>query len=418
VGHIVGHMVGHIAGSPQPPRWPYHTLNSSDLVAQGWRPTALREFVLKVHQRCNLACDYCYVYTSADRSWRHKPARMSSRVWSAAVERIAEHASQHSLTSVSVVLHGGEPLLAGVAELASIASAVRTALSPWVAVNLGMQTNGVLLSEAVLRVLAAEDIRVGVSLDGSAIPNDTHRRHVAGHGSYAQAERGVRLLAGPQYRSVFGGLLCTVDPRTDPVACYEALLSFGPPAIDFLLPHANWSTRTDQGSTQYGDWLVSVFDRWYDAPGQETRIRLFESVISLLLGGVSRSEHVGPGPVATAVVESDGAIEQTDALKSAYPGAPATGLSVLTDSFDAALAHPGIVARQIGLAALCQTCQECHLKLVCGAGHYAHRYHVATGFLNPSVYCLDLQTLIGHVRRRVLADLAVRRAAAETARPL
>ncbi|BCJ53504.1 hypothetical protein Asp14428_49790 [Actinoplanes sp. NBRC 14428] len=55
-------------------------------------------------------------------------------------------------------------------------------------------------------------------------------------------------------------------------------------------------------------------------PRRETGIRLFEELISLILGGTSRSDQVGLSPVAVAVIESDGAIEQVDSLKSAYPG--------------------------------------------------------------------------------------------------
>ena len=32
-----------------------------------------REIVLKVHSRCDLACDHCYVYEHADQSWRARP---------------------------------------------------------------------------------------------------------------------------------------------------------------------------------------------------------------------------------------------------------------------------------------------------------------------------------------------------------
>lgn len=31
---------------------------------------AFMEFVVKIHSRCNPACDYCYVYDMADQSWR------------------------------------------------------------------------------------------------------------------------------------------------------------------------------------------------------------------------------------------------------------------------------------------------------------------------------------------------------------
>jgi len=37
----------------------------------GIRP--FRQFILKVHSRCDLACDHCYVYEHADQTWRHKP---------------------------------------------------------------------------------------------------------------------------------------------------------------------------------------------------------------------------------------------------------------------------------------------------------------------------------------------------------
>jgi len=101
---------------------------------------ALREFVLKVHQLCNLACDYCYVYTLADQSWRARPKIMSRHVWSAAARRIGEHAERHGLTEVSVVLHGGEPLLAGADQLAAIATTVRDALPPATTARITMQT--------------------------------------------------------------------------------------------------------------------------------------------------------------------------------------------------------------------------------------------------------------------------------------
>ncbi|MBT8227930.1 MAG: FxsB family radical SAM/SPASM domain protein [Dactylosporangium sp.] len=382
---------------------------------RGWRPSALREFVLKIHQRCNLACDYCYVYTMADQSWRARPAVMSERVWTAAANRIAEHAERHALDEVRVVLHGGEPLLAGIDRIAAIAEAVRTALPAPVTARLAMQTNGVLLDEATLRALLRCDIRIGVSLDGNQSDHDRHRSDAAGRGSFAEVDRALRLLSGPEYRSLFSGILTTVDPHTDPVACYHTLLAYRPKALDFLLPHANWSAPhpdSGQADRSFGSWLIRVFDRWYDAPRQETRIRFFEEIIHVVLGGASHSENIGLSPAAVAVVETDGAIEQVDALKSAYQGAAATGLSVLTDPLDRALSHPGIIARQLGVDALSEQCRRCPLHRICGGGEYPHRYRAGAGFRNPSVYCADLASLINHVWHRVHADLRARLRAA------
>ncbi|MFD9255043.1 hypothetical protein, partial [Streptomyces bottropensis] len=55
----------------------------------------LRQFVLKMHSRCDLACDHCYVYEHADQSWRGRPRVMSDLVLRATAERVAEHAKTH-----------------------------------------------------------------------------------------------------------------------------------------------------------------------------------------------------------------------------------------------------------------------------------------------------------------------------------
>ncbi|MCU7728610.1 FxsB family radical SAM/SPASM domain protein [Actinoplanes sp. KI2] len=393
----------------RPHEWPAD-LDVTAALAGGFRPYAFREFVLKINQRCNLACDYCYVYAMGDHSWRDRPSVMSGEVLRTAAARIAEHAREHELDTVRVILHGGEPLLSGRDRLAALIGRLKTDIGDR-RLQIAVQTNGLLLDEPMLDLFRAEGVQVGVSMDGAGADNDRHRRHADGRGSAAAVERALGLLTDARYRPIFAGILCTIDVTTDPAQVYEALLRHRPPQIDFLLPHANWSrppTRPDQRDDAYGDWLVAVFDRWYDAPRQETRVRVLEEILSLVLGGASRSEQVGLSPVTVAVVESDGDIEQVDSLKSAFPGASATGLNIATNSFDQALRHPGIVARQLGAAALCAECVACSIHELCGAGHYAHRYATGRGFLNRSVYCADLSRIITHVRRRVTADIADR----------
>ena len=52
------------------------------------------------------------------------------------------------------------------------------------------------------------------------------------------------------------------------------------------------------------------------------------------------------------VIETDGSYEQVDSLKAAYEGAPETGMNVFDHAIDAVARHPGILARQQGIAAL------------------------------------------------------------------
>ena len=382
--------------------WPHSALDVDTLKAGGWRATPFQDFVFKVAQRCNLACDYCYVYTKADQSWRDRPILMNAAVRRAAVHRVAEHADRHDLTRIHVILHGGEPLLAGAETLVEIASAVRAAVPPRCLVKVTVQTNAVLLTREALAMLRRAGITVGVSIDGGGEAGSRHRRRADGRSSFAAIDRALTMLREPEYTGTYAGILCVVDTELDPVSCYESLLAYRPPLMDFLLPHANW---TAPPTTSPARWLVRLFDRWYGASEQETRIRLFEEIINLVLGGRGRGEHVGLSPVAVVVIESDGAIEQADSLKSTYAGAAATGLAVLDHPLDLALEHPGFVARQAGTAALSGDCLACPIHRVCGGGHYAHRFDTRTGFRNRSVYCADLYELVNHITARLASDL-------------
>lgn len=390
--------------------WPA-TLDVRALLAGGWQPAPFREFVLKIHSRCDLACDYCYMYTMADQSWQDRPRQMPATIAEQTATRIGEHVRRHALRDISLVLHGGEPLLAGPDLIARLVAAVRDAVGGDVTVNASVQTNGTGLDDDYLALFDWLGVHVGVSLDGAAGAQDRHRRFASGRGSHAAVTAGLRKLTGERYRHLFNGLLCVIDLRNDPMATYEALLAFGPPRVDFLLPHGTWDSpppgrHPGEAGTPYADWLIAIFDQWYRAP--RTHVRLFAEIMRLLLGGTSDSEAVGLAPVNFLVVETDGAIEQVDTLKAAFHEAPRTGLHVTRDSFDDALLLPGIAARQMGIRALSAKCQECPIRRVCGGGLYAHRYRPGTGFANPSVYCPDLMRLIGHIRETVQADITQR----------
>ncbi|MFF7393657.1 FxsB family cyclophane-forming radical SAM/SPASM peptide maturase [Streptomyces scabiei] len=391
---------------------------------------SLRQFILKVHSRCNLDCDYCYVYHSADTSWQAKPRVMEPAVVERVARRIAEHAVAHRLPDVRVVLHGGEPLLLGAGRLGELLGVLEQGLTKAaVPVRFSLQTNGVLLTPDNLDVLRRYRVGVSVSLDGTRVAHDRHRVFPQGRGSHGRVLEGLARLGAPEYRHLYAGLLCTIDLANDPVETYEALLASHPPRVDLLLPHGTWETpppgladrrrrmpdvppvtahpRTvHQEGTPYADWLRRVFDRWYDAPVRETGIRLFEELMAGVLGGTMRTESVGLAPATLAVVETDGSIEQSDSLKVAYEGAPETGLDVFRHSFDDVLDEPMVRQRQSGTGGLGATCGRCPLVTVCGGGLFAHRYAAGSGFRNPSVYCADLAALILHIRDRVRADLA------------
>ncbi|MEV7303814.1 radical SAM/SPASM protein FxsBH, inactivated beta-hydroxylase extension form [Streptomyces clavifer] len=368
-----------------------------------------REIVLKVHSRCDLACDHCYIYEHADQSWRTRPKTISDEAISWAARRLAEHASAHALDSMSVILHGGEPLLAGPARLRRVCEELTAALNGIAELDLRIHTNGVQLSPRYLDLFDEFGVRVGISLDGDRTANDRHRRFADGRTSHPRVLKAVELLRQERYRHLDLGLLCTIDIENDPHAVLDALVELEPPLIDFLLPHATWDEpppRPDGSETAYADWLLKVYDRWQHR-GSPVPVRLFSSVLSTLSGGPSLTESLGLAPTDLVVIETDGQLEQVDSLKSAYEGAAATGFDVFSHSFDDVAAHPGVRARQLGLAGVSETCRRCPVVRSCGGGLYTHRYRAANDFDNPSVYCRDLEALVRGIEARVAVHPAV-----------
>jgi uncharacterized protein len=370
----------------------------------------ISQFVLKVHSRCDLACDHCYIYRHADQGWRRMPSVISAETANWAGRRIAEHAVTHGLPEVCVILHGGEPLLLGVRRARTLLAMLRAQLSPVTAIDFRVVTNGVRLNEQWCRLFDEYDVKVGVSLDGDQVANDRHRRFRNGRSSYAQVNRALSLLRKPEFRHLYAGILCTIDIANDPEAVYDALVAQAPPRLDLLLPHATWSNPPYRlpgpdgdvsariVDTAYADWLLEIYQRW-TREGRPMPVRMFDSILSAARGGPSFTEAFGADSGDVLVIETDGSWEQPDSMKTAYHSAGATAMRVMEHTVDDVARHPQIAARQRGVAALCATCRACPVVRICGGGLYAHRYGPG-GFDNPSVYCDDLKELI----TKVIAD--------------
>ncbi|GLY29881.1 FxsB family cyclophane-forming radical SAM/SPASM peptide maturase [Kineosporia sp. NBRC 101731] len=354
-------------------------------------------FVLKVANRCNIDCDYCYVFNSADQVARTLPARMSSAVVTATTDRIREYCESQGLATVNVVFHGGEPLLLGLRRMRELLSDIRSRLAP-VQVSYVLQTNGVLVDERWADLFSEYQVKVGVSLDGPPEVNDLHRRGHRGQSTAAGAAEGVRLLR--QKDDVLAGVLAVIDLRADPVATYDYLADLGAPMIDFALPHATHQApplRTPGHAAEYGRWLCDVFDRWHTSPGR-VRVRMFDDIVALRLGARGAVDSLGLAGSGMVTIESDGGIEGYDALRAVRPGESQLGLSVFENTLEDACGHPGLNDRVSGSwDDLGEVCRSCELVSICGGGYKPHRFAVGTGYLNPSVYCDDLQVLIRHV---------------------
>jgi len=359
-------------------------------------------FILKIQSRCNLNCTYCFVYNQADQSWKNKPGLISEKTVRQTAARIIEHNKAHNKDYVSVIFHGGEPLLGGAEHLEMILDILQSSFdNEKIDCRFGMQSNGLLFTEEIGDLMKQKKLRMGVSIDGPPELNDNFRVDHMGRGTGKKLESKLKLLTSKKYKDRFSGFLCVMNLDHDPIQIYEYLKHFDPPSIDFLMPYDNWSRlpykyNESEALTLYADWFIRLFDHWVNDP-EPVPIRTFDSIIRLIFGGKSLIESMGLEAVDLVVVETDGAIEAVDSLKAAADGATDLSLNVFDNSFDEAARHADVIARQLGASKLSDKCQSCDIVSICGGGYIPTRYSNENGFRNPSVYCRDHDKIIRHI---------------------
>ncbi len=135
---------------------------------------------------CNIDCRYCYL-----------PERTNKAV--VADETLANLFSQVFASGwveggVSVVWHAGEPMVLPI-DFYQRAFRLIDALKPaGLSVTHAFQTNGTLIDDAWCEFFAAEQVSVGVSIDGPQRLHDINRRTRSGRGTFDRTIAGIRRL--------------------------------------------------------------------------------------------------------------------------------------------------------------------------------------------------------------------------------
>ncbi len=185
--------------------------------------TSLTSLALNISAECNLACDYCYLSGgSVGRAKRPMaggmPGRLreGERTMSEAVARRATDLLVHEAFGerrISLVLFGGEPLLAR-EQVGSVVEYARDrAAACGMSLNSHMTTNGTLLSPSAAAELDRLGVSVLVSIDGRRKEQDAHRCYPDGRGSYDDVASNLRCLPD----GMRTGVRVTLTPDSGPM---------------------------------------------------------------------------------------------------------------------------------------------------------------------------------------------------------
>lgn len=362
--------------------------------------------ILKVTERCNLACPYCYFYFSGDDSHREHPAFADDQMLSRTVSFIVDAIRVQGIRQVQVGLHGGEPLLLKPARFDAICQTLREAIEPLCELMLLVQTNGVLLDERWVDVLARHRVRVGVSIDGDPETHDRNRITKKGRGTYGETLKGWRLLnqAVKDGRVASASILAVVAPDQSGLELYRHFRKeLDADGMNFLLPDLTHDDpqATPEHVEACGDFMIGVYNGWASLGASSSRgsVRFIEEIVGPLLDdSLCRRAALGRRRLPNQfAISTDGEICPDDVIRGFAPRLRKLPYRVGTDQAARLRQSPVWQELEQAQAQLPAECASCLWRNICGGGALAHRYSNARGFNNPSVYCAGLKKLYRHV---------------------
>ena len=243
-------------------------------------------FVKPAGATCNLDCQYCYY---RDKRSLYPDTGVFRMPESLLEEYIVQHIEASPGPEIDFSWHGGEPTTLGVDFFRKAVELQRKHRPAGWRIRNGIQTNGVLLDEEWCRFLAAEDFRIGLSLDGPAELHDAYRVTRGGQPTHQQAMRGYDLL---RRHGVPTDMVCVVHNLNVryPLTVYRFFREIGCRYLGFL-PAVERAPETPDGvgphtpsAEAYGAFLCKIFDEWMARDTGRIAVQTFEEAARPALG--------------------------------------------------------------------------------------------------------------------------------------
>jgi uncharacterized protein len=347
---------------------------------------------LKLAEVCNIKCDYCYFFEKHDQSHVDAPAYMAMPTVEAAGQFLAKGARDLGLTSIDIALHGGEPLLLGKKRIADVCRILHREIDPYVKLNLGVQTNGMLLDREWVELLASLGCRIGVSLDGPRHIHDRFRKDKAGRGTFDRVMTAIALLQTCKTDGLIGsfGIISVINKDLSAADAYQFFVrDMHLKRLYFRLPTLTWDDVGNGVPEEFQKFLVEIFELWVRDDDPSVHIRPNIEVLQPLIHDRPSGLWVDYLINLTQAISirSNGDLCPDDSLPPVSPQFRTLGHNIKTHTLAEFYRTPIWDEIRDSLLTLPSDCTECRWLGLCGGGPTATRYRQGRGLSQKSVFC-------------------------------
>ena len=260
---------------------------------------------------CNLKCDYCFYLKKSELYPNFNMHRMS-------LDTLENLVSSYMATHqpvYSFIWQGGEPLLMGLNFYKEAIKFQQKYCKPGSAVSNAIQTNGTLVDDSIAELFAKYNFLVGLSIDGSEESHNQFRSNHSGIGTYADVVNGIDVLK--KHKVDFNAVTVVSSANVKRAKqTYQTIKELGInyhqyiPCVEYdnkgcLLPFS--ITGED-----WGRFLCELFDEWYPNDCSKISVRLFDTIIELIVKGTRNTCQIAGNCRQYFVVEYNGDIYPCD----------------------------------------------------------------------------------------------------------
>ncbi|MCK5000980.1 MAG: anaerobic sulfatase maturase [Anaerohalosphaera sp.] len=247
----------------------------------------MRPFTLLVKPAgpdCNIDCDYCF-YSCKSTVFGSGSHRMNDEV----LEKFVRDYVTLRFPAGNIAFQGGEPTLMGLDFYKRVVELVKQYSEPEQVVALSLQTNGILLDDEWCEFLAANEVLVGISIDGPKKFHDIHRLDHAGKGTFGRVVESIERCKkhGVQFNTL---TLMNQDNVDHADEIWDFLVNeMGIRFLQFIQcverdPNTGDIAEFSITAQQYGKFMCDIFDKWLAHGVRKISVRTFDSLVSYCVG--------------------------------------------------------------------------------------------------------------------------------------